>query len=117
MATPGWNIRKHHSDRIYRKRLKRIKLHLYWRNFEDSNGDSISHPRWTDYINHKYYIHLKSYSTEKWDSRNKIKYSPNKGYWRDYLPKGNSYSMREKDKVFERKEIELGLDEFYSEYK
>ena len=114
MAKKGYHNRKHHQDRIYKKRLKRVKINWFWRFFRDTNGDEIQHPMWVDLIDHPFYIHYKSYTTNKYDTRHKIKYSSNKGFgWRDWKKSNNSYCNREKDKILVQKEIEDGIEEFY----
>jgi hypothetical protein len=113
MAKKGFNIRNHHKERIYKKRIKRIKINWFWRFFEDSNGDRKQTPMWVDLIDHPNYIHFKTHTTKRIDSRHKIKYSPNKGFgWRDWKKSYNSYCSLEKDKLFVKKEIENGIREY-----
>lgn len=97
MSKPGWHERKHHADRIYKKRIKRLDPYVWWYHY-DSNGDQFN-INWMSYILHKSYIYLKKTSTSKYDTRHKSKYSPNKGYnWRDWRPRNETFGLREKDK-------------------
>jgi hypothetical protein len=110
MAKSGWDQRKHHSDRILKKRLKRIKLNWYWRGFINSNGDTIQHPIWVECVCHPDYNVYRNISTDSHVSYGKTKYSPNKGYrYRDYDVKSHSYGLREKDKILVRKIIKSEL--------
>jgi hypothetical protein len=115
MSKPGWHERKHHADRIYRKRIKRIGIHRWW-HFFNSNGDQYNID-WTSLILHNSYIYLKNTSTTNFDTRHKSKYSPNKGYcWRDWHPRTETFGLRGKDKVNIRrglKKLKTGeIDEF-----
>ena len=97
MSKPGWHERKHHADRIYKKRIKNLNPHNYnwWFTF-NSNGDQYNID-WTSFILHTSYIYLKKTSTTKFDTRHKSKYSPNKGYnWRDSKTKSQTFGLREK---------------------
>ena len=68
--------------------LKRLRVYIYRENyfmpFRDVNDDKIYKIRINDYIGLYQYFMSKSYSTDKWTTKYKVKYSPNKtkGYWR-----------------------------------
>jgi hypothetical protein len=112
MAKLGWNQRKHHFDRILKKRLKNVNLNWYWRGFIDANGDKKQHPLWMDCICHPEYNSHRTISTDSYNTREKSKYSPNsKVTWREKRPKFNTYGLREKDKVLVRKIIKFELNE------
>ena len=92
--------RRYMEERIVIRRLT-DKLHLgrwYWRGFDDANGVIHQHPVLSDYIGSSYYFTAKTHTTKKWDSRHKIKYSPNKNgaYYRDV---GSNSKTREKDRI------------------
>lgn len=111
MSKPGWHERKHHADRIYKKRIKNLNPHNYnwWFTF-NSNGDQYNID-WTSFILHTSYIYLKKTSTTKFDTRHKSKYSPNKGYnWRDSKTKSQTFGLREKD----NQNLIRGLNKLFS---
>lgn len=92
--------RRYMEERIVIRRL-RNKLHLgrwYWRGFEDPNGVIHQHPSLSNYIGHSDYFTFKTHTTKKWDSKHKVKYSPNKkgAYYRD--GGNNRCQTREKDR-------------------
>jgi hypothetical protein len=109
MSKPGWHERKHHADRIYKKRIKKLNLFRWWYTF-NSNGDQYNID-WTSFILHTSYIYLKKTSTTKFDTRHKSKYSPNKGYnWRDSKTKSQTFGLREKD----NQNLIRGLNKLFS---
>ena len=113
MAKKGYNIRKHHLERTFKKRLKRQGFYYGYRSFD---GWYIQDPTWMDLIGNKYYMCFKNITTTIYDSRIKDKYSPNKkSQYRDLKKRGFSTSIREKDKVIVRNLIETEINEFYSE--
>lgn len=111
MSKPGWHERKHHVDRIYKKRIKKLNHHNYnWWFAFNSNGDQYNID-WTSFILHTRYIYLKKTSTTKFDTRHKSKYSPNKGYnWRDSKTKSQTFGLREKD----NQNLIRGLNKLFS---
>ena len=92
--------RRYTEERIVIRRLnnKMCTARWYWRGFEDANGIKHHHPFLSDYIGSTDYFTFKTHTTKKWDSRHKIKYSPNKNgaYYRD---SGKNSKTREKDRV------------------
>lgn len=88
--------RRHMKEKHTIRRLKIIKnCHTYWP-FYDVNNFKIKNVKISDYLGLQSYFKAKSYSTDKWETRHKVKYSPNKSkdYWRY---KGNK-NTREYDK-------------------
>ncbi len=89
MRTRAW--RRNMEDIIVIRRIKRIvDHHGSWWSFIDINGIIHKSPILKDYIGTKDNHMYKTYKTCIWDSRHKVKYSPNKGkaYWRDNNKKG-----------------------------
>ena len=102
----GLNWKRSQQERVLRKRIK--KFHEHWYHFHTENGDKIHDPIWVDFIGLKgFYTFLKNSKTTKWETRHKVKYSPNKnkGYYRDKKPNKNQLSSgtREKDNMAFRK--------------
>lgn len=98
----GIEWKRYQHDRILKKRLR--ELHSRWYCFTTENGDMIQNPIWSDFIGLKgFYFFLRRGTTNKWDTRYAVKYSPNKakGYYRDRKPNKHnlSYGTREKDRV------------------
>lgn len=94
--------RRHMEEKHITKRLKKLCRNSSWYyGLEDTNGIKHKNPRITDYIGTKDYFLSKTLSTSSWDSKYKVKYSPNKSrdYYRDEKPHGQSFSLREKDKI------------------
>lgn len=94
--------RRHIKEKNLIRRLKRkCQFNHWWRGFEDVNGIRHSKPSIVDYIGSKDYSWSKTLSTTHYDSRYKVKYSPNKyhNYYRDKKSKGQSLGLREKDKA------------------
>lgn len=116
MSKSGWNIRKHHQDRVYKKRLKRVDVSRYRHLIIDADGIKRQNLHWVNIINDNFYIKYKTITTPVSRSNRKIKYSPNKGSGnRNLKVDGMSTRNREKDTVIFRKEIRNGIDEFYAE--
>ena len=96
--------RRHIKEKYLVRRLKKVcQTNNWWRGFEDVNGIRHDKPSIIDYIGSKDYSWAKTLSTNHYDSRYKVKYSPNNynSYYRDKKPKskGRSVGLREKDKV------------------
>lgn len=83
--------RRYMQEKHTIRRLNRyVYSDRYFWFFRDVNDSRIFKIRLSDYIGLKTYFMAKSYSTDSWDSRHKVKYSPNKSkeYWRDSNKKG-----------------------------
>lgn len=101
MRSRDW--RRFQQENIYRKRVKSFCRN--WWYFRTANGDRVLDPLWYEFIGLRDFYLYKNNSTTRYDSRYKVKYSPNKskGHYRDPKPKALSYGTREKDKVLVRK--------------
>jgi len=103
--------------RIWRGSLilkKRIKRHFCFRSsyFPFYNDASVKTwgTNWTDFISSSEVIKFRSITTDKWDTRWKTKFSPNKSnnYWRDI--RGKNKTTREKEKInFTKIKKEYGI--------
>lgn len=94
--------RRHMEEKKLIRRLKKFcRKNSWYYGLEDVNGIRHKNPRITDYIGTKDYSLSKTLSTSSWDSRYKVKYSPNRSpdYYRDEKPYNQSCGLREKDKV------------------
>lgn len=95
-------------DRAWRRHIeeifviRRIKKHTvgvrYWSWIEDANKNYYKKSIIVDFLETREYFMSKTISTDSWDSKHKVKYSPNrsKPYYRDGTKK---YSCREFDKI------------------
>lgn len=94
--------RRHMEERHLIRRLRKLceKSRWYY-GFEDINGIIHNSRKILDYIGTKDYYLSKTLSTTVSISKYKVKYSPNRSrdYYRDEKPRGQSYGLREKDKV------------------
>lgn len=90
----GRAYKRYIQNVIVKRRLKKFFLN-YWR-YTDLQGYTIQNPKWTDSIGSKSQQLYKLHTTTQYDSKFKIKYSPNKssGYNRDSKKNG----CRENDK-------------------
>lgn len=96
--------RRHIKEKHLVRRLRRVcQTNNWYRGFEDVNGIRHKKTSPVDYIGSKDYTWAKTLSTTHYDSRYKVKYSPNNyhDYYRDKKPKskGQSVGLREKDKA------------------
>lgn len=68
----------------------------WWRGFRDVNDINHQRPTISIYIGTEIHFRAKTHTTTKWDTKHKVKYSPNKdqGYYRDE----GSGQTREKQK-------------------
>lgn len=91
-------------DRAWRRHIKeihtirRIELSVrryYW-GFYDANDNRISNPHLKDFIKTSTEFVAKSISTTKYDTNNKVKYSPNKS--KEYYRQGTKKRTREYNK-------------------
>ena len=106
MRNRAW--RRYVEERIVVRRLKRVALQFKWFGFEDANRFIIKNPRYIDYLGTKSHFLSKTITTDKWDSKNKIKYSPNrsKGYYRDSkLTETREYRKKEFIKILKQNGI------------
>lgn len=96
MRGKGWRIWK--SNLVLKTRIKSRRVSTYYPFYNNASVKIIG-ANWTDYISSYEVQSLKSIVTDKWDTRWKTKYSPNrsKNYWRD--TRGKNKSTREKDKI------------------
>ena len=77
--------RRHIEERVIVRRLKRnTQCHRYWYS-EDANKNNFTKTLIVDFLEKKDYFHSKTITTSMWDSKSKVKYSPNKNkpYYRD----------------------------------
>lgn len=90
--------------------LRRLRVHLcsdrYFWFFTDVNNIRVNKIRINDYLGLKTYFMSKSYSTDKWETRHKVKYSPNKSkeYWR--------YKGSKRTREYDKKEFLKILKEY-----
>lgn len=95
MRGRGWRIWK--LSLILRKRIKSRRCNNYYP-FYNNASVKIVGANWVDYISSYEVQIFKSLVTDKWDTRWKTKYSPNKTkYWRD--PETKNRTSRERQKV------------------
>jgi hypothetical protein len=113
MRTRDW--RRFQEEKIYRRRIKRFGRAWYY--FHTANGDKLKNPIWVDFIGLPDYNFYKTGTTKKYDTKSKVKYSPNKSnsYYRDRKKGQNSYGNREKDNQLAKKLIQDGLSEYYTQ--
>lgn len=95
MRDRAW--RRYKEETIVIRRLNLRVSYNRWFYFRDINDKNIQHALLKDYINTSTCNMLKTYTTSEYDSRYKIKYSPNRsiGYNRDR----NKKSTREDDRL------------------
>ncbi len=78
--------RRYLEEKHFKRRLEIITLkQRYWRRFKDVNGNIISNPLPSDYLGDLMYMKYKSIRTDKYNTKRKVKFSPNrsKSYYRD----------------------------------
>jgi hypothetical protein len=103
--------RRHIEEKQVKKRITRLsnKTKSYWRFLEDVNGFNFQFPKLKDYIGRIENFMFKNYTTDKYLSRNKVKFSPNKNkpYFRDGRKKLSTreYKKREFLKILKENEI------------
>jgi hypothetical protein len=97
-------FRRYKQDIKVIKRINNIER-VYMRYFHDINNFKRSRPRLTDFIGTSTIFMYKTHTTEKQDSRYKIKYSPN-SYYQGWDRNNNT---RESD----RKRFSLLIKEYY----
>ena len=71
----------------------------WWRGFRDVNDINHQRPTISIYIGTEIHFRAKTHTTTKWDTKHKVKYSPNKdqGYYRD---EGNGQTREKQKKLF-----------------
>lgn len=96
MRTRDW--RRSKSESKFKSRIIKFSRNRFFR-FKTANGDTIQSHKWCDEIGLSYINLYRNHSTDKWSSRNKAKYSPNKTKVFYNFPKksGDSLGCREKD--------------------
>jgi hypothetical protein len=90
--------RRHIEERVIVSRLKRhTQGYRYWYS-EDANKNYFKKILIVDFLEKQDYFHSKTITTSMWDSKSKVKYSPNrnKPYYRDGKRK---FELREYNKV------------------
>jgi len=79
--------RRYQEEKCVKRRFKNLinKSRWYYRSYEDVNGFYMQSPKLKDYIGSSENFMFKNYTTTDYDSKNKVKYSPNKNkpYYRD----------------------------------
>ena len=80
----------------------------WWRGFRDVNDINHQRPTISIYIGTEIHFRAKTHTTTKWDTKHKVKYSPNKdqGYYRD---EGNGQTREKQKKLFLKILKENGL--------
>jgi hypothetical protein len=102
MRGKRWRIWK--TSLILKKRIKSRRRNNYYP-FHNNASVRIIGANWVDYISSYEVQKLKSIVTDKWDTRWKTKYSPNKTkpYWRDVRGKNKTTRERERIKLLKIK--------------
>ena len=100
-----------------KKVIKRIKLNAsrsrWWR-FEDANNQLIRNPHWFDFIGTQSAYFYKNSSTNKYDTRHKVKWGKKGKKNYDW---SHSYWTRHKDKARFKKELnDIGIKHFPTEF-
>ena len=90
--------RRHNEERVVIKRLRYYAYNnRYWSWVEDVNKNYYKKSIIVDFLEKVEYFKSKTMTTDTWDSKNKVKYSPNKNkpYYRDGKRK---FELREYNK-------------------
>ena len=71
-------------------------MHSHWWAFQNVNKSYSSEATLIDFLGTKEYFLAKTLTTGKHDTKNKVKFSPNKNYnyWRDYINDTREYQKR-----------------------
>lgn len=99
----NWAWRKWRQEIRYKRRIQSIRTYRYgYIKFNRNDNIHIYHPLWSDLIGSSDLYLYKSISTNKYDSRSKVKYSPNRDnrFYRDLKIKKDSFGTREKDRIY-----------------
>jgi hypothetical protein len=97
------------EERIVIRRMARaVCNNRWWRGFRDVNDINHQRPTISIYIGTEIHFRAKTHTTTKWDTKHKVKYSPNKdqGYFRD---EGNGQTREKQKKLFLKILKENGL--------
>jgi len=96
MRGRAWRI--YQLEKIFIKRLSRITKRYWYGGYTDANKVILSNPSIKNYFGTDFHHTFRTHTTKRWDSRMKVKYSPNsnKPYYRDTNGK---LSTREVEKV------------------
>ena len=92
--------RRYMEERIVIRRMARaVCNNRWWRGFRDVNDINHQRPTISIYIGTEIHFRAKTHTTTKWDTKHKVKYSPNKdqGYFRD---EGNGQTREKQKKLF-----------------
>ena len=84
MRDRAW--RRYIEQKIVERRLSMlIHTSSSWWRFYNLNGSHTNQPVITDFLGQKENYNFKTFTTDRWTSKHKVKYSPNssKSYWRD----------------------------------
>ena len=101
--------RRYMEERIVIRRMTRaVCTNKWWRGFKDVNGINHQRPTIAIYIGTEIHFRAKTHTTTKWDTKHKVKYSPNKdqGYYRD---EGNGQTRENQKRLFLKILKENGL--------
>lgn len=91
--------RRHIEEKVVIRRLRRNTCsRVYWYWIEDVNKNYYKKSIIIDYLEKSEYFLSKTITTQTWDSKSKVKYSPNKSkpYYRDGRKK---FLTRENNKL------------------
>ena len=97
------------EERIVIRRMSRaVCTNRWWRGFRDVNDINHQRPTIAIYIWTEIHFRAKTHTTTKWDTKHKVKYSPNKdqGYYRD---EGNGQTREKQKRLFLKILKENGL--------
>jgi hypothetical protein len=97
------------EERIVIRRMSRaVCTNRWWRGFRDVNDINHQRPTIAIYIGTEIHFRAKTHTTTKWDTKHKVKYSPNKdqGYSRD---EGNGQTRENQKRIFLKILKENGL--------
>ncbi len=102
--------RRHMEDKKVIKRTKRNTDKWFWWRHEDANKMIIRSPIWTDFIGTPSFYFFKNSTTDKYTSRDKLKWGKKGKKHYDWT---NNYWTRPKDKKRYKKELnEIGFKHF-----
>lgn len=97
----GRAYRRYLEEKHLKKRLQRVIFHgLFWRRYKDINGNKFARPLVSNLLGDPIYTKFKTLTTDKWNSKRKIKYSPNKSkeWYRD--------NKKNETREYQKKELE-----------
>ena len=94
--------RRNIEEKVVIKRLTKQCSQRYWYWIEDVNKNYYKKSIIVDYLEKREYFISKTITTQMWDSKSKVKYSPNKNkpYYRDGKKR---FLTRESDKILLKK--------------